>query len=60
MAIINEINGDIDTAIQWAQKAYEDYRVKIALGYVNILRNRKAIMNCWRYRMVINAFNSYY
>ena len=42
MAIINEINGDIDAAIMWAQKAYEDYRVKIALGYVNILRNRKA------------------
>ncbi|MGC4036183.1 MAG: DUF6340 family protein [Chitinophagaceae bacterium] len=42
MAIINEINGDIDGAIQWAQKAYEDYRVKIALHYVNILRNRKA------------------
>ena len=42
MAIINEINGDIDNAIQWAQKAYEDYRIKIALRYVNILRNRKA------------------
>jgi len=41
MAIINEINGDIDAAIQWAQKAYENYRVKIALSYVNILRNRK-------------------
>jgi hypothetical protein len=42
MAIINEINGDIDSAIQWAQKAYEDYRIRIALHYVNILRNRKA------------------
>jgi hypothetical protein len=42
MAIINEINGDIDAAISWAQKAYENYRVKIALNYVNILRNRKA------------------
>lgn len=42
MAIINEINGDIDSAIQWAQKAYEDYRIKIALHYVNILQNRKA------------------
>ncbi|MES1215594.1 MAG: DUF6340 family protein [Bacteroidota bacterium] len=42
MAIINEINGDIDAAIQWAQKAYENYRVRIALQYVNILRNRKA------------------
>ena len=42
MAIINEINGNIDQAIQWAQKAYENYNVKIALRYVNILRNRKA------------------
>ncbi|MCW3118745.1 MAG: hypothetical protein JWM28_2827 [Chitinophagaceae bacterium] len=42
MAIINEINGDIDGAIMWAQKAYENYNVKIALRYVNILRNRKA------------------
>ena len=42
MAIINEINGDIDEAIKWAQKAYENYNIKIALRYVNILRNRKA------------------
>jgi len=42
MAIINEINGNIDEAISWAQKAYENYNVKIALRYVNILRNRKA------------------
>jgi len=42
MAIINEINGDLDNAILWAQKAYENYRVRIALNYVNILRNRKA------------------
>ncbi|GAO42991.1 DUF6340 family protein [Flavihumibacter petaseus] len=41
MAIISEINGDLDGAISWAQKAYEDYRVKIALRYVNMLRNRK-------------------
>lgn len=42
MAIINEINGDLESAIQWAQKAYEDYRIRIALQYVNILRTRKA------------------
>lgn len=42
MAIISEINGDIDGAIIWAQKAYENYRVRIALQYVNILHNRKA------------------
>ncbi len=41
MAIINEINGDLDTALQWAQKAWEDYKVKPALHYVRILENRK-------------------
>lgn len=42
MAIINEINGDIDNAIQWAQKAYEDYNNSLALRYVKILEDRKA------------------
>jgi len=41
MAIINEINGDLDAAIKWAQKAYEDYGNKLALRYVRILENRK-------------------
>jgi len=41
MAIISEINGDIDTAISWAQKAYSDYRIKPGLRYVRILENRK-------------------
>jgi hypothetical protein len=40
MAIINEINGDLDSALAWAQKAWEDYKVKIALRYVRILENR--------------------
>lgn len=43
MAILNEINGDLDSAISWAQKAYEDYNNKLALHYVNLLRDRKAI-----------------
>ena len=42
MAIINEINGDLDEAIGWAQKAYEDHNNKLALEYVRILRNRQA------------------
>jgi len=42
MAIINEINGELDEAITWAQKSYEDYNNKLALEYVRILRNRKA------------------
>jgi hypothetical protein len=41
MAIINEINGDFDSAIGWAQKAYEDYNNKLALDYVRVLENRR-------------------
>lgn len=41
MAIIAEINGDLDGAIQWAQKSYETYNIRLALSYVNILRYRK-------------------
>jgi hypothetical protein len=41
MAIINEINGDLDSAIKWAQKSYEDTNNKQALQYVRILQNRK-------------------
>lgn len=41
MAIISEINGDLDGAIQWAQKSYEDYKIRLGLNYVNILRYRK-------------------
>jgi Family of unknown function (DUF6340) len=41
MAIINEINGDLDSALKWAQKSYEDYNNKLALRYVRILENRK-------------------
>lgn len=41
MAILSEINGDVDAAITWAQKAYENYNNKLALHYVNMLRFRK-------------------
>jgi hypothetical protein len=41
MAIINEINGFLDDALGWAQKAYEDYRIRFALRYIRILENRK-------------------
>jgi len=40
MAIINEINGDLDAAVQWASKAYIDYKDKNALRYLRILENR--------------------
>jgi hypothetical protein len=41
MAIISEINGDLDMAIQWAQKAYEDYNNRLALRYIDVLNYRK-------------------
>jgi hypothetical protein len=41
MAIISEINGDIDSALGWAQKSYEDYNNKLGIRYVRILENRK-------------------
>ena len=40
MAIINEINGNVDMALQWAQKAWEYYKIRQALKYVRILENR--------------------
>jgi len=42
MAIISEINGELDKAIQWAQKAYENNNNRLALGYIRLLENRKA------------------
>ncbi|MBC7488407.1 MAG: hypothetical protein H7282_16840 [Cytophagaceae bacterium] len=41
IAIISEINGDLDAAIDWASKSYTDYNNKLALSYLNILKNRK-------------------
>ena len=41
MAIINEINGNLDEALKWAQKSYEDYNDKLGIRYVRILENRK-------------------
>lgn len=41
MAILGEINDDLEGAIKWAQKAYEDYNNKLALNYVNMLRYRQ-------------------
>lgn len=40
MAISNEINGELKAAVDWAAKAYTDYRNKKALPYLNILKNR--------------------
>jgi len=40
MAIINEINGDLESALKWAQRSYEDSNNKLALRYVRIIQNR--------------------
>lgn len=40
MAIINEINGDLNAAMDWASKSYSDYNNKDALKYLNILKYR--------------------
>jgi tetratricopeptide (TPR) repeat protein len=42
MAIISEINGDLDMAINWAKKAYEMDNNKLALRYIKILKYRKS------------------
>lgn len=41
MAIINEINGNLDVAIDWVGIAYEDFGDKNALRYLRTLQNRK-------------------
>lgn len=40
MAISNEINGNLDKAIEYASKAYADYGNKEGLRYVNMLKRR--------------------
>ncbi len=41
MAIICEINGELDLAIKWSQKAYEEYNNRLALKYIRLLKNRQ-------------------
>lgn len=41
MAISSEIDGDLDLAVQYASAAYTDYKNKLALDYVNILKYRQ-------------------
>ena len=40
MAIINEINDDLSVAVEWASKSYTDYKNKMALRYLNVLKYR--------------------
>lgn len=44
MAIYAEINGDLYGALEWAQKAYSDYKNREAQDYARILQNR---INRW-------------
>lgn len=41
MAILSEINGDIDNAMELAARAWEDYKTRKALDYTRILQRRK-------------------
>ncbi len=41
MAISNEINGNLEAAIDWAQKAYIISGKRLDLHYLNILKDRK-------------------
>jgi hypothetical protein len=41
MAISSEINGDLEAAIGWAQKAYETAGRRMALFYLNVLKDRR-------------------
>ena len=48
MAIISEINGDLDKALEWASKSYTYYNIKKALDYVNVLKyriNQRAVLD---------------
>jgi hypothetical protein len=45
MGIISEINGDLNAALKWSQKSYEDYNTKLALRYTRILENRMMKVN---------------
>ena len=40
MAIINEINGNLDEAIEWASRSYSEYHIRRGWDYVNILERR--------------------
>jgi hypothetical protein len=40
LALMHEIQGDLDTALRYSQTAYTDYRIKQARSYSNVLRRR--------------------
>ena len=40
LALISEIDGNIEKAIEWANTSYHTYNNKKALNYINILKER--------------------
>ncbi|HBF88772.1 MAG TPA: hypothetical protein DDX39_09035 [Bacteroidales bacterium] len=40
MALVNEIQGNLETALEWATKAYSDFHLKNARDYINNLKDR--------------------
>ena len=42
MAVANEMEGDLDVAMEWATKAYKQYGLKKALTYMHTLQRRMA------------------
>ncbi len=45
MAVINEIDGNLEDAVVWAAQSYTDYRNKEGLKYKRILENRMSRIN---------------
>jgi len=41
MAVASELSGNLDVALEWAQKAWTDYGNKKAKSYINVLKARK-------------------
>lgn len=40
MALASEVLGEFEIALDWAKKAYSDYRLKSALSYINVIEGR--------------------
>ncbi len=42
MAVASEVNGNLEIALDWAQKAWNDYGNKTARSYILTIRKRQA------------------
>jgi len=40
MALFHEVKGNLDEALEWAEKAYKNYNIKKGREYINILNRR--------------------